>query len=300
MTVFLDFLKTIVLGIIQGITEWLPISSTGHLLLFDELLPLKSVTGDFRDLFMVVIQFGSILAVVVLFWRKLWPFGKTSMQHACEGSAAGEPQRKPVNPAWLLWAKVLVAAIPAAIIGLLLDDFIEEKIYGGDILKCAVIAGTLIVYGIAFIVIERLMAKKPNRVEALEELSFKDALIIGLFQVLALIPGTSRSGSTIIGARLVGISRTAAAEFSFFLALPVMLGASGLKFVKYFFEFGMFSWNETLLLLVGMAVSFAVSLVVIKFLMEFVRRHSFESFGWYRIGLGIVVLIYMTIRYIIL
>ncbi len=329
MTVFLDFLKTIVLGIIQGITEWLPISSTGHLLLFDELLPLKSVSADFRDLFMVVIQFGSILAVVVLFWRKLWPFGKTAAvaepvdtsseeQKSTEGAdsaqivTASEATAEPIakssfatwvkglNPAWILWAKVLVAAIPAAVIGLLLDDFIEEKIYGGDILKCAVIAGALIVYGIAFIVIERMMAKKSGRVETLEELSFKDALIIGCFQVLALIPGTSRSGSTIIGARLAGISRTAAAEFSFFLALPVMLGASGLKVVKYLMEVGSFSGLEIWLLLVGMAVSFGVSLVVIKFLMEFVRRHSFECFGWYRIALGIVVLVYMTIRYIIL
>ncbi len=298
MTLFLDFLKTIVLGIIQGITEWLPISSTGHLLLFDELLPLKSVTPEFRDLFMVVIQFGSILAVVVLFWRKLWPFGKTA---TADGVAIPEETgKKPVNPAWLLWAKVLVAAVPAAVIGLLLDDFIEEKIYGGDILKCAVIAGALIVYGIAFIIIERLMAHKSNRVETIEQLSFKDAFIIGCFQVLALIPGTSRSGSTIIGARLVGISRTAAAEFSFFLALPVMLGASGLKIVKYLISGADFGISEIGLLLVGMAVSFAVSLVVIKFLMEFVRRHSFEPFGWYRIGLGAVVLIYMIIRYIVL
>ncbi len=302
MQVFLDFIKTIVLGIIQGITEWLPISSTGHLLLFDELLPLKSVTTEFRDLFMVVIQFGSILAVVVLFWRKLWPFGKQAGGEKTDlkNTTPGVAPAKKVNSAWLLWAKVLVAAVPAGVIGLLLNDVIEDFIYGGDILKCAVIAGALIVYGIAFIIIERVMANKANRVETLEELSFKDALLIGCFQVLALIPGTSRSGSTIVGARLVGISRTAAAEFSFFLALPVMLGASGLKVVKYLFEFGMFSWTEAGLLFVGMLISFLVSLAVIKFLMEFVRRHSFESFGWYRIGLGAVVLIYMTVRYIIL
>ncbi len=297
MTWFFNYLITVALGIIQGITEWLPISSTGHLLLFNELFPLKEITDDFRDLFMVVIQFGSILAVLVLFWNKLCPFGP------------GKDKEKQKST-WLLWAKVLVAAVPAGIIGLLLDDLIEDWIYGIPVLKCAVIAGALIVYGIAFIVIERVMAKKPNRVETLEELSFKDALIIGCFQVLALIPGTSRSGSTIIGARTVGISRTAAAEFSFFLALPVMLGASALKIVKYIFfaenaETGermirWFSGAEIGLLLVGMAISFAVSLVVIKFLMEFVRRHSFEPFGWYRIGLGAVVLVYMTIRYIIL
>ncbi len=297
MTTFLNYLKTIILGIIQGITEWLPISSTGHMLLFDEFWALEC-SDAFRDLFMVVIQFGSILAVVVLFWRKLWPFGKPL---TAEGMPAPDvPTEKRINPAWILWGKVLVAAIPAAIIGLLLDDFIESKIYGGDIVKCAVIGGALIVYGIAFIVVERLMANKPNRVETLEELSFKDALLIGCFQVLALIPGTSRSGSTIIGARVVGISRTAAAEFSFFLALPVMLGASALKVVKYLVGGNTFSMTEAGMLLVGMAISFAVSLLVIKFLMEFVRRHSFEPFGWYRIVLGVIVVGYMTVRYIIL
>ncbi len=295
MTLFLDFIKTFVLGIIQGITEWLPISSTAHLLLFDELLPLNSVEPQFRDLFMVVIQFGSILAVLVLFWNKLWPFGKTVTM------VSGEKKATPKGASvWILWAKVIVAAIPAGVIGLLLDDWIEEKIYGGDILKCSVIAATLIIYGIAFIIIERVMAKKKNRVETLEELSFLDAFLIGCFQILALIPGTSRSGSTIVGARLIGISRPAAAEFSFFLALPVMVGASGLKILKYFVEGNRFSPSEACLLLFGMAVAFAVSYVCIKFLMDFVRRHSFEPFGWYRIGLGAVVLVYMTIRYIIL
>ncbi len=286
MSYFLDILKTIVLGIIQGITEWLPISSTGHLLLFEELFQLKNVRSEFFSMFSVVIQFGSILAVVVLFWNKLWPFGKKK----------DALQKKST---WNMWGKVLVAAVPAALIGFFLDDVIEEYIYGGNIVKCSVIAGTLIVYGVAFILIERKMAKRKNRVETLEDLSYKDALFIGCFQVLALIPGTSRSGSTIVGARTIGISRTAAAEFSFFLALPIMVGASGLKLLKYFINVGWFTAMELILLLIGMVVSFAVSLGVIKFLMDFVRRHSFEPFGWYRIALGVVVLLYMLFVYIV-
>lgn len=284
----MNWLIVILLGIIQGITEWLPISSTGHMLLFEDLLPLRNITPEFRDLFMVVIQLGSIFAVVVLFWRKLWPFGKTKT-----------PEEK--RSTWTLWGKVLIAAVPAAIIGLLLDDLIEGYIYGNNIVKCAVIAGALIVYGVAFIVIERKLAGKPNRVETVSELSYRDALFIGCFQVLALIPGTSRSGSTIVGARTLRISRTAAAEFSFFLAIPVMFGASALKIGKYFLiDHLTISAGEVGLLLVGMAVAFLVSLVVIRFLMEFVRRHSFEPFGWYRIGLGAVVLVYMVLRYIVL
>lgn len=282
----MNWLIVILLGIIQGITEWLPISSTGHMLLFEDLLPLQNITPEFRDLFMVVIQFGSILAVVVLFWRKLWPFGKSKT-----------PEEK--RSTWTLWGKVLVAAVPAAVIGLLLDDLIEGYIYGNSIIKCAVIAGALIVYGVAFIVIERKLAGKPNRVETLSELSYRDALFIGCFQMLALIPGTSRSGSTIVGARTLRISRTAAAEFSFFLAIPVMCGASALKIGKYFLiDHLTISAGEVGLLLVGMAVAFLVSLVVIRFLMEFVRRHSFEPFGWYRIGLGAMVLLYMVLRYL--
>lgn len=279
------WLIVILLGVIQGITEWLPVSSTGHMLLFEDWLPMN-VTPEFRNLFMVVIQFGSIIAVLVLFWRRLWPFGK-----------AKAPEEK--KAIWTLWGKVLIAVVPAAIIGLLLDNLIEDYIYAKPIVKCSVIAGTLIVYGVAFIVIERCLAGRENRVETVDQLSCRDALIIGCFQALALIPGTSRSGATIVGARLCRISRTAAAEFSFFLAIPVMLGASALKIGKYFLIDKLtMSGAEVGLLLVGGAVAFLVSLVVIRFLMDFVRRHSFEPFGWYRIGLGAAVLLYMFLRYV--
>ena len=279
------WLIVILLGVIQGITEWLPVSSTGHMLLFEDWLPMN-VTPEFRNLFMVVIQFGSIIAVLVLFWRRLWPFGKTKA-----------PEEK--KAIWTLWGKVLIAAVPAAIIGLLLDNLIEDYIYAKPIVKCSVIAGTLIVYGVAFIVIERCLAGRENRVETVDQLSCRDALVIGCFQALALIPGTSRSGATIVGARLCRISRTAAAEFSFFLAIPVMLGASALKIGKYFLIDKLtMSDAEVGLLLVGGAVAFLVSLVVIRFLMDFVRRHSFEPFGWYRIGLGAAVLLYMFLRYV--
>ena len=279
------WLIVILLGVIQGITDWLPVSSTGHMLLFEDWLPMN-VTPEFRNLFMVVIQFGSIIAVLVLFWRRLWPFGKTKA-----------PEEK--KAIWTLWGKVLIAAVPAAIIGLLLDNLIEDYIYAKPIVKCSVIAGTLIVYGVAFIVIERCLAGRENRVETVDQLSCRDALVIGCFQALALIPGTSRSGATIVGARLCRISRTAAAEFSFFLAIPVMLGASALKIGKYFLIDKLtMSGAEVGLLLVGGAVAFLVSLVVIRFLMDFVRRHSFEPFGWYRIGLGAAVLLYMFLRYV--
>ncbi len=279
------WLIVILLGVIQGITEWLPVSSTGHMLLFEEWLPMN-VTPEFRNLFMVVIQFGSIIAVLVLFRGRLWPFGRSKA-----------PEEK--KAIWTLWGKVLVAAVPAAIIGLLLDNLIEDYIYAKPIVKCSVIAGTLILYGVAFIVIERCLAGRENRVETVNQLSYRDALIIGCFQTLALIPGTSRSGSTIVGARLCRISRTAAAEFSFFLAIPVMLGASALKIGKYFLIDKLtMSGAEVGLLLVGGAVAFLVSLVVIRFLMDFVRRHSFEPFGWYRIGLGAAVLLYMFLRYV--
>ena len=279
------WLIVILLGVIQGITEWLPVSSTGHMLLFEDWLPMN-VTPEFRNLFMVVIQFGSIIAVLVLFWRRLWPFGKTKA-----------PEEK--KAIWTLWGKVLIAAVPAAIIGLLLDNLIEDYIYAKPIVKCSVIAGTLIVYGVAFIVIERCLAGRENRVETVDQLSCRDALVIGCFQALALIPGTSRSGATIVGARLCRISRPAAAEFSFFLAIPVMLGASALKIGKYFLIDKLtMSGAEVGLLLVGGAVAFLVSLLVIRFLMDFVRRHSFEPFGWYRIGLGAAVLLYMFLRYV--
>lgn len=280
----LEWLKAVVLGIIQGITEWLPVSSTGHMLLFEDLLPLD-VSPAFRDLFMVVIQFGSILAVVVLFWKRLWPFGKSKA-----------PEEK--KSIWKLWLKVLVGVIPVAIVGFLLNDWLKETVYQNNIVKCAVIAGALIVYGVGFIVVERLYRNKENRVETLDDLSLRDSFFIGCFQVLSIIPGTSRSGSTILGGRLMRVSRTAAAEFSFFMAIPVMLGASALDILQYFYRGNTFGGKELGILLIGMVVSFLVSLVVIRFLMEFVRRHSFEPFGWYRIGLGVLVIFYLYMRYL--
>jgi undecaprenyl-diphosphatase len=270
----IEFLKVIVSGIIQGITEWLPISSTGHLILFDSLFPLNE--GDaFTEMFDVVIQFGSILAVVVLFFPKLWPW----MPGAPKGSS-----KKTLT----LWSKILVAVVPAAVIGLLFDDFLDEHFY-----KYIPVAVALIVYGVAFIIVERLKKGSAPRIDDVHGIDYKTALLIGAFQVLALIPGTSRSGSTIIGAMILGVSRAAAAEFSFFLAIPVMFGASGLKVVKYLFVDGYsFTGTQIGLLLAGTVTAFVVSLVAIKFLMEFVRRHSFESFGWYRIALGLVVILY--------
>lgn len=282
----MNWLIVVILGIIQGITEWLPVSSTGHMLLFEDVLPLTGVSEAFRDLFMVVIQFGSILAVLVLFWNRLWPFGS-------------KKPREVKRATWTLWGKVLIAALPAAVIGLLLDDLIEGYIYGDSIIKCAVIAGALILYGVAFILIERRLAATPDRVETVDALTCRDSFLVGCFQVLALIPGTSRSGSTIVGARLCRISRPTAAEFSFFLAVPMMFGASALKIAKYFLlDHLTIGVTELAYLLVGMLTAFLVSLVVIRFLMDFVRRHSFESFGWYRIALGVIVLVYMCIRYL--
>lgn len=283
---YMNWLIVVILGIIQGITEWLPVSSTGHMLLFEDVLPLTGVSEAFRGLFMVVIQFGSILAVLVLFWNRLWPFGS-------------KKPREVKRATWTLWGKVLIAALPAAVIGLLLDDLIEGYIYGDNIIKCAVIAGALILYGVAFILIERRLAATPDRVETVDALTCRDSFLVGCFQVLALIPGTSRSGSTIVGARLCRISRPTAAEFSFFLAVPMMFGASALKIAKYFLlDHLTIGATELAYLLVGMLTAFLVSLVVIRFLMDFVRRHSFESFGWYRIALGVVVLVYMCIRYL--
>jgi undecaprenyl-diphosphatase len=267
---FLELLKAVFQGILQGITEWLPISSTGHILLLDAVWPMQ-VSASFFDVFKVVIQLGSILAVVVLYFHKLNPFSPKKDAAQKKGT-------------WVLWGKVLVASIPAAIAGLLLDDIIDEKLS-----VPVVIATALIVYGIGFIWLES--RKHTPRVEELQDLRYRDALAIGAFQMLALIPGTSRSGSTILGATLVGTSRTVAAEFSFFMAIPVMLGASMLKVLKFVLEGLSFSGLEWALLAVGSVVAFVVSLIVIRFLMAFIKKHSFKPFGWYRIVLGAVVLI---------
>ncbi|MBP3436606.1 MAG: undecaprenyl-diphosphate phosphatase [Clostridia bacterium] len=274
MKIFIEALFAALIGIVEGITEWLPVSSTGHMILLDEILGLKnSVSQDFYDFFLVAIQLGAILAVVVLFFRKLNPFarGKTALEK---------------KNTWRLWLYVIIGILPAAIIGIPLDDFMEEHFYGFPVVALA-----LIVYGVAFILIERKRKDKPNAVEDVAELTPKHALLIGLFQVLSLIPGTSRSGSTILGGMLVGISRTAAAEFSFFMSIPVMLGASLLRGLKFFADAPVISLNEWVILLVGTVVAFFVSLLAIRFLMDFVKKHSFEVFGWYRIALGIIVLI---------
>lgn len=268
-----EIIKIIIIGIIEGITEWLPISSTGHMLLFDELFSLKA-TEEFKEVFFVVIQLGAILAVVALFFKKMFPFDI-------------ENRFKIKKETFTVWFKVAAACVPSAVLGLIFDDIVES--YFGTPLTIAIM---LVVYGVLFIVVERCNSSRTLQVHTIEDISWKSAVIIGMFQVLAFIPGTSRSGATIIGALIIGVSRVAAAEFTFFLAVPTMLGASFLKIVKY----GMgFTTDEIIALVIGMAVSFVVSLAAIKFLMEFVRRHSFELFGWYRIVLGILVVIFVLI-----
>lgn len=283
MVKLIEIIYAVLAGIVQGITEWLPISSTGHLIILDSLFNIDSLSPDFVNMFDVVIQFGSILAIVVLYFHRLNPF-------------APSKSKTEKKSTWSLWAKILVAAVPAGVIGVALNDFLDETVFA-DPQRNFIIAAALIFYGILFIVIERTHRKKLYRIESPEDIDYKTALGVGAFQVLALIPGTSRSGSTIIGSTLLGVSRTAAAEFSFFLAIPVMLGASLLKIAKFVVgaEGGIasaFTAGEFIVLGVGTLVSFLVSLVAVRFLVNFVRRHSFESFGWYRIVLGIAVLVY--------
>lgn len=273
----LEFLKAILVGIVEGITEWLPISSTGHMILVDEFVKLK-VSEEFLSLFLVVIQLGAILAVPVFFFDKLNPWSKKK----------SEEEKKAT---WLLFGKVIVGVLPAAVLGFLLDDFLDAHL-----MNYIVVAAALIVYGILFIVIEKKRKGKAFRVETVDDLSYKDALVIGAYQVLSLVPGTSRSGSTILGGMLHGVSRTAAAEFSFFMAIPIMLGASGLKVLKFILAGFTASGLEIGLLFVGIAVSFIVSLLTIRFLMDFVKRHDFKPFGIYRIVLGALVLIYFLVK----
>ena len=275
---FIEILKTIFLGLVEGITEWLPISSTGHMILFDEFIKLN-VSDAFKEMFFVVIQLGAILAVPTLFWDRLWPFSKNK----------SEEQKKATVS---LWLKVIVGAVPAAILGFLLDDFLDAHLY-----TPWVVALALVVYGVAFIVIEYFnnKNKKTPRINDISSLTYKDALTIGAFQVLSLVPGTSRSGSTILGGMMTGVSRTAAAEFSFFMAIPIMLGASALKVLKLILEGITVTAGEIGLLLIGIGVAYLVSVVVIKFLMDFVKRHSFSAFGVYRIVLGILVMGYFLV-----
>ena len=273
----IEILKSILYGIVEGITEWLPISSTGHMILLEEIMPMN-VSKSFWSMFLVVIQLGAILAVVVLYWNKIFPFKKNK-----------EGKYTSVKSIWILWSKILVATIPAAIIGLALDDWIDAHLYNGF-----VVAVMLILVGVAFIYIENRNKDMRSSVNSLSTLSYKDALIIGLFQVVAaVLPGTSRSGATIIGGLMIGVSRAVATEFTFFLAIPVMFGASLLKLVKFGFAF---SFLEFFILLIGMVVAFVVSIFVIRFLMSYIKKHDFKVFGWYRIVLGAFVLIFFAIR----
>ena len=277
----MNILYTIIFGIVEGITEWLPISSTGHLILVEQFLKFKDVSPDFWSMFQVVIQFGAILAVVVLYFKKIWPFTRNKQNAIKQTGILSIFDKKVMN----LWGKILVACVPAAIIGLAFDEKFEELFYNPT---CIAIA--LIVFGIAFIVIENLNKNKKGGKEKNSEITYKDALIIGLFQLIAAIfPGTSRSGATIIGGLLIGLSRPSAAEFTFYLAIPTMLGASLLKLIKFGFAF---TSTELMILLLGMFVSFLVSMFVIKFLMNYIKKHDFKVFGYYRIVLGIIVLAY--------
>ena len=275
MSVLFDILRSVVYGIIEGITEWLPISSTGHMILAEQVLKF-SFSDAFMEMFRVVIQLGAILAVVVLYFKKLWPFCGDNGRD----SGFARHFRWPVIK---LWCKIIVACLPAAVLGLLLDDWMDAHFYNS-----VVVAVMLIVYGIAFILVER-RPRVPTTTK-LSRITYQQALIIGMWQVLALIPGTSRSGATILGGLLCGLSRGAASQFTFFLAIPVMAGASGLKLVKFVAKGGTFAAPEVAALLVGCVVAFVVSLLAIRFLMDYVKKHTFTAFGWYRIALGIVVL----------
>ena len=284
--IIFEILKAILFGIVEGITEWLPVSSTGHMILLDQIVKLN-VSDEFYDMFQVVIQLGAILAVVMIFWDKLWPF---RMKKKKQISADGSTKVKKA-PAWKkgalqMWLKIIIACIPAAVVGILLDDKIDELFY-----HPIPVAIALILVGILFIIIEIVKKDTQPKIRKISEISYRAAIIIGLFQLLAAIfPGTSRSGATIIGALLIGVSRATAAQFTFFLAVPVMCGASLLKFVKFIIEGVSITGTECVILLVGTWVAFAVSMLSISFLMSYVKKHDFKIFGAYRIVLGIVVI----------
>jgi len=269
---FIEILKVIIIGIVEGITEWLPISSTGHMILVDTFLKLN-MSESFKTMFFVVIQLGAILAVVVLYFDKLFPF---------------RFKQKPIiqKETFILWLKIVIASIPAGVIGILFDDKIDELFYGYQ-----TVTFTLILYGIIFILIENKQKNRISKINSISSLSWKTAFLIGVFQVLSLIPGTSRSGITIIGAMLIGTSRTVAAEFTFFLAIPVMFGASLIKLLKFGF---IFTQSEIIILIIGMLTAFFVSILAIKFLIGYIKKHDFKAFGFYRIGLGLIVLSYFS------
>lgn len=277
----IEILKAILFGIVEGVTEWLPISSTGHMILLDEFIKLD-VSAEFYSMFQVVIQLGAIMAVVVLFWNDFFPFGKKNNKQPM--SQTGLLSYVKMDKV-VLWMKILVACVPAAIIGILFDDVLEAMFYNYQTVAIA-----LIVFGIAFIVIENRNKGQYSHINSLTDLTFNTAFLIGIFQLIAAIfPGTSRSGATIVGALLLGVSRTVAAEFTFFLAIPVMFGASLLKIVK----FGLvFTTHEVIILVIGMIVAFIVSVLIIQFLMNYIKKHDFKVFGWYRIVLGLIVLAY--------
>ncbi len=289
MDTFIELLKAVLFGIVEGITEWLPVSSTGHIILLDEFIKLN-ISQAFYDLFEIVIQLGAILAVIVLFFHKLNPFAPKKSQQ----------QKKDT---WQLWFKVVAAVIPSAVIGLLLDDpidnFLRNTPVMGTSLNAIVVAAALILYGIAFILVEKNNSRKGFKITEVGQITYKTALLIGAFQCLSIIPGTSRSGATILGAILLGVARPAGAEFSFFLAIPTMLGASALKLLDYLLEGVQATGTEIGVLVVGCVVSFVVSFVVIRALMEYVRKHSFSVFGIYRIALGAVVLFYFAVKTLI-
>lgn len=294
-----EIIKAILYGIVEGITEWLPISSTGHLILVEQLIPFEGTSEGFFDMFDVVIQLGAILAVVVLFWNQIWPFefGSKNKKKESSGQTSGNGKNGRMDRTaekdpslgfikmdiMVLWFKILVSCVPAAVIGVLFDDVFDALFYN---YYCVAIA--LIVFGIAFIIVENWNKGKVPKIRKLSEITYQTALLIGFFQLIAAIfPGTSRSGATIVGALLIGVSRTVAAEYTFFLAIPVMFGASLLKIVKFGFDF---TGQELSLLIIGTVVSFLVSLYVLRFLMGYIKKHDFKIFGWYRIILGIIVL----------
>ena len=277
MTAFFEIWKAVLFGIVEGITEWLPVSSTGHIILLDEFISLGG-SEEFKSMFDVVIQLGAIIAVIVLFFQKLNPFDP-------------KKSKKQKDMTWALWFKVCAAIIPSGLVGVLFDDWMEDHLRGGF-----VVALMLIIYGVAFIFVERRNQGVKPGITSVHGIDLKTALLIGAFQCLSLIPGTSRSGSTILGAILLGVGRSAGAEFSFFMAIPTMVGASAIKGLKFLLSGVGASGLEIAVLIVGCVVSFIVSLLVIKALMEYVRKHSFASFGYYRIGLGVVVLVYFAIK----
>ena len=283
---FLEILKAILFGIVEGISEWLPISSTGHIILLNDLLPLNFTTPGFYDFFEIVIQLGAILAVILLFFKKLNPFSL-------------KKTKEEKKDTWSLWFKVIVAVLPSAVLGLIVDGPLDEFLRGtsllGTNLNVIVVAAALILYGVAFLLVERRNKEDDFRIREVGEIDYKTALLIGAFQCLSIIPGTSRSGATILGAILLGVSRPAGAEFSFFLAIPTMLGASALKLLSFLSDGVQATGSEWTSLIVCFVTSFVVSLLVIKALMEFVRKHSFSSFGWYRIALGALVLLYFLV-----